>query len=518
MKVLFRVDASWTIGTGHVIRCLTLANAFRDIGIESSFICRPHEGNCISQIQQSGYEVKVLIKNNSNDKFKKDDGLPLEHESWLGVDWQVDVAEVIENITASISPDWLIVDHYGLDFRWERALRAYCRRMMVIDDLADRSHDCDLLLDQNLVPNMKRRYDTLINVDAIRLLGPRYALLQPQYINSRSHALVRKSKIKRIFVFMGGSDIYNLTTKIIQSFIAIERPDIQLDVVINQRASYARGLREWLQSFKNIFLHEALPSLADLIKNADISIGAAGTVTWERCCLGLPSLVISMAENQIPTAKELHRLGLVRYIGRHDSVTNSVIENELLKILEVDDFRQWSQSCMDLVDGGGTMRVINAIIFDPNGIFKARRVNIDDDALLLEWRNDVEVRKNSFSETAIDIISHQKWFKGVLNNPNKHAIYIIETENGFPLGQVRFDLLDDVWIINYSIDEFARGRKFGRNFLNVAIEAFKHFIGEEVDIIGYVKLDNIASQKVFESLGFLSIKGDVSCYQKSLKF
>ena len=213
MKIAFRTDASIQIGSGHVMRCLTLADALRERGAQCNFICREHAGNMNDLIRARGYAVEVLPLNNSNASAHESPA----HEGWLGAEWQDD-AEQTRRALADITVDWLIVDHYALDICWEHQMRGICRRLMVIDDLADRTHDCDLLLDQNYSDNAGR-YGTLVP-DSTRIrIVPRYALLQPEYQRSQVERSEAQA-ISRVLVFFGGSDPDDMTRMTLEAHCA----------------------------------------------------------------------------------------------------------------------------------------------------------------------------------------------------------------------------------------------------------------------------------------------------------
>lgn len=358
MKVVFRTDASHQIGTGHVMRCLTLARALREREAECLFLSRDHKGNHNEMLKSQRFDVRVLPS--SEEPSQRSDQPLLAHSHWLGVNWLTDAQQTIEALGDG-EIDWLIVDHYALDKRWESELRPHVKKIMVIDDLADRAHDCDLLLDQNLVANFKNRYDRLVASGCTRLLGPKYALLQPEYAKMRLHTPPRIGPVSRILVYFGGSDIYNLTELVVSVFLNLQRNDLKLDVVINPKSPNADRVRPQVAGHANVALHESLLSLAPLMAKADLAIGAGGATTWERCCLGLPSLVVTVAENQVQTAMELARIGTVNYIGHHDEVSEDRLSGLLQIGISAIDLRVWSQKCMEIVDGAGTNRVLKKL-------------------------------------------------------------------------------------------------------------------------------------------------------------
>jgi UDP-2,4-diacetamido-2,4,6-trideoxy-beta-L-altropyranose hydrolase len=259
----------------------------------------------LNLIRNQGFDmVSLPMQNDSVQAPAQPDQPPLAHASWLGSDWCTDARQTIAAMN-DMNPDWLIVDHYALDARWESHLRSYCKRIMVIDDLADRSHDCDLLMNQNLVADKSEQYSDRVPAQCGMMLGPRYALLQPQYADLHLRVPPREGPVRRVLVYFGGADSSNLTEMAILAFLSLNRKDIVLDVVINPESPHAESIRRQTEGQQNITLYTGLPTLALLMVKSDIAIGAGGTTSWERCCMGLPALVITLAENQKQISEQL---------------------------------------------------------------------------------------------------------------------------------------------------------------------------------------------------------------------
>jgi UDP-2,4-diacetamido-2,4,6-trideoxy-beta-L-altropyranose hydrolase len=312
MLIVFRTDASLDIGTGHVIRCLTLAEKLKDNGALVHFVCRTHEGHLCSLIEQRGFTVSRLSVTTTDPVVDVEHS----HRHWLGSSWQEDAHDTSEILSSlDAKPAWLVVDHYALDHQWQKQQRALVDHLLVIDDLADREHDCDLLLDQNLVENFQHRYVGLAPDYCSFLLGPQYALLQPIYAELHDCTPCREGSVKRVLVFFGGADTANLTGLALKALMELEEVDVMVDVVVGRTCPHKKLIYEMAQNSQNVRVHDSLPSLAPLIAQADLAIGGGGTATWERLCLGLPSLVITLADNQKPIADILHRLGLIYLVG-----------------------------------------------------------------------------------------------------------------------------------------------------------------------------------------------------------
>jgi UDP-2,4-diacetamido-2,4,6-trideoxy-beta-L-altropyranose hydrolase len=296
MRIAFRTDASLQIGTGHVMRCLTLADALSERGAQSTFICRPHAGHLMDLIRQRGHTAKTLAS--ADDAFTA----PADpcHAKWLGTDWASDAAQTQHALGDQVV-DWLVVDHYALDRRWEQALRPHSRRIMAIDDLADRLHDCDLLLDQNLGRQAKD-YCGLLSRHTQTLIGPAYALLRPEFAQWREHSLQRRAQpqLKNLLITMGGVDQANATGQVLDAVTHCELPtDLRITVVMGPTAPWLAQVQAQAMAMpRPTQVLVGVNNLAQLLAESDLCIGAAGSTSWERCCLGLPAIQLVLADNQ----------------------------------------------------------------------------------------------------------------------------------------------------------------------------------------------------------------------------
>ena len=357
MRIAIRVDASVASGVGHVMRCRTLAKALSAQGAIVQFICRAHAGNCIETLRGDGFVVTALSAPTGNtDAAERED-----YAAWLGTSQAQDADETIAALDGRF--DWMVVDHYGIDADWERALRSHVDRIMVIDDLANRQHDCDLLLDQNYVHGMQTRYADKLPREATCLLGPTYALLSPEYVKQRRTRLQGDGEVRRVLVFFGGTDRDNLTGRTLSAFTASALHHIAIDVVVGANNPHRDALEAQASAGLQITLHEPRSHLADLMADADLAIGAGGTTTWERCCLGLPSLVVSIAENQKPACDALARDGIIDWLGHHDQLDTERLTGAIHSILHSPErISAMGKANRDLVDGQGVKRVISNLV------------------------------------------------------------------------------------------------------------------------------------------------------------
>lgn len=501
MKIFFRVDASKEIGTGHVIRCITLAKELKEQGANCIFLSRDHKGNLFDYIKDNGFELKILKKNNKNLNNEKSEPF-LFHNNWLGVSQTQDALQTIDLIK-DLNPDWLVVDHYGIDYRWHKMMRSYGKRLCVIDDLSDRKHECDLLLDQNLVKDYQHRYDKLVGTKVTKLLGPNFALLQNDYAEIRKFIHSRKF-VKNLLVYFGGSDLHNLTEYVTDILIKINYKE-KITLILDSKNSQFARIKDKIKDKKNFELHNNLPSLAYILKDVDVAIGASGTATWERCALGVPSFVITIAENQKLIAAEMHRQGYIKLLGNYDDINSIILEKTLNDIINNRiKIEEWSQHCLNLVDGLGAKRVAEILTLDEYSHFDIRYANHSDKEILFEWRNEASVRSNSFSNHEIKFEEHCNWLDNVLKNKKNNIFYIVSTAFGFPLGQVRFSLSSTGWDLDYSIRVDFRGKKLAKNLLAKALHSFSM---EQPDNFIYARVltKNLVSQNVLESVGFKKV-------------
>jgi len=334
MNVFFRTDASRLIGTGHVMRCLTLAEYLTRRGVEVGFVCRELPGHLCDLVEDRGFRVKHLPGPDQDSS----DVDPNDYRRWLAVPWQRDAEEtkaVLERSGAG--SDWLVVDHYGLDVRWERAVRERAKHLMVIDDLADRSHDCDLLLDQNFYLDFEHRYDKLTPKRCRRLLGPAYALLRPEFFEIRRTLRPRDGRIKRVLVFYGGCDVTGETLKTLRGVMRLRPKGVDFDFVLGTANETAVRIRKLASEWSGVACHTNVSRMAEMMGRADLAFGGGGTTTWERCFLGLPAAAVELADNQHTMLQALAQRDAVWHLGRHDEVSDDTILRILQRVLGAPD-------------------------------------------------------------------------------------------------------------------------------------------------------------------------------------
>ncbi len=480
MFVVFRVDASREIGFGHLSRCTNLAEELRLRGNDVTFVCRDLDGAGISSLEEKLFRTVLLPR--STDVILQ----------------SVDASEFIESL-AGVRPDWVVLDNYSLGSQWETAVQPFVEKIAVIEDLADRHHDCDLLIDQNYSDRTVETFNRQVPDTCEFLIGPKYAMLNSVFAKIREVSMVPKNKLKRIFVFCGGSDPKNLTKTVLDALSGDEFSDLVIDVVIGaQNLNFKSGSTN--QYDMNIQFHESGDEFAKIMSNSDLAIGAGGTTTWERMCLGVPSIIVSIAENQVPTCEKLAREGFVRYLGPQSEVTNESVASAVREFLKTQSaLRASSVKSQIVVDGKGCMRVAEAMCPTSVGELKVRLATTHDCIDYFNWANDPQVRENSLDSADIEWTRHQNWFTEKINSESTE-MYVLEASD-LPVGQIRFEIVDKTAEINYSLDELVRGRGWAATAVEVAIKAFR--IQNSHLLKAQVKKANVRSWSVFRTLGFV---------------
>ncbi len=353
--IAFRVDASHQIGTGHFMRCMTLAVELKNQGAQIRVISCNLPTYLIDMLTEKGMKYLSLSLDDENEAIDE-----LAHASWLGSS-QAQDAQATLQVLADQTWDWIIVDHYALDERWERVVRVSCKKLMVIDDIADRQHDCDVLLDQNYFAGMESRYISKVPPHCQLLLGPRYALLREEFRALREKVKFRAGDIKKILVFFGGVDADNYTILAIQALVELNCKQ-QVDVVIGAQHPNREQIKQACINH-GFICHVQTRRIAELMAEAHLAIGAGGSACWERCCLGLPALIVAVAGNQVDIAKALDSVGACYYVGENNVVNSDSLKHSINELFVAkDQVLSISKQAFSLVDGLGVKRVSEILV------------------------------------------------------------------------------------------------------------------------------------------------------------
>jgi UDP-2,4-diacetamido-2,4,6-trideoxy-beta-L-altropyranose hydrolase/UDP-4-amino-4,6-dideoxy-N-acetyl-beta-L-altrosamine N-acetyltransferase len=504
--VAFRADASLEIGSGHVMRCLTLADALQAQGAQCYFLCREHPGDLCELVEARGYPIHRLPQKECDIKTAGTPGAEPEpaHADWLGASWAQDAAACLP-LLAELAPAWLVVDHYALDHRWETAvldgLPGSRPRLLVIDDLADRRHLADLLLDQNL-GRQAEDYRGLIPERCQVLAGPRYALLRPEFREWREASLSRRARapqLHRLLINLGGVDKDNVTGRVLDALTTCDLPaDLLISVVMGASAPWREAMTAQARAMpRHTEVVVNVSDMARRMSEADLAIGAAGSTSWERCCLGLPTLMVVLADNQREIADALAAKGAALPLELAD--LEASLAGQLARLDAPGALTAMSQQAADLVDGQGTAQVLAAL--QQTGNRRLRPMQAQDLERVLAWRNHPEVRRHMYTQRLINPEEHRGWFERASQAPQRHLL--IYEQDGEPLGFVNLNVVDTAagraeWGFYLAPDApRGSGRGLGQCTLTYAFTTLRLH-----KLCGEVLADNTRSQRFHERLGF----------------
>lgn len=500
--IALRVDASSQIGTGHFMRCLALADELSKQDVHIRFLSRNLPAYLTDMLSERGLEL-VSIETFDESKYNEKETSNLVHASWLGTTQFQDAKAAIKGLSDK-NWDCLIVDHYALDICWENQLRSSTKKIMVIDDLGDRQHDCDILLDQNYYVDMQTRYYDKVPAHCKLLLGPGYALLREEFRIFREQAKIRNGKVKKILVFFGGMDPDNFTMLAIKA-LSLINTKLDVDVVIGAKHPFEEEIKK--NCINNGFVcHVQTPDMAKLMVQADLAIGAGGTSIWERCCLGLPAISLCVAENQRIQITDAAELGvllapvfsqhLINILQIH--ITSLLDNPALLKLI--------SKASMKVVDANGTLKISKILRSIKNDLSEVtvRSAFPSDDTKVWPWRNYEATKKYFFDKSELVLDDHiQWWHKSIAD---KKRVLLLGVFNNSEFGVVRFDFLDPTKAqTSIYLNPEMVGQGLGRELLIKGIAWLRDNYPKLEIVLAEIMSENITSIRLFESIGFYEL-------------
>ncbi|WP_336346931.1 UDP-2,4-diacetamido-2,4,6-trideoxy-beta-L-altropyranose hydrolase [Pseudomonas monsensis] len=422
MRVLIRADASPTIGSGHIARCLTLARVLRKQGSHVAFACRRLPGHRLDALQEEGFETFALPE-----RYAEED--PQQAiESMLP--WQADIDALDVLLDGHEGFDWIIADHYGLDHHWQTAARRWASRIAAVDDLATRRYSVDLLLNQNL-SGLSEHYAPLLPDGCRTLLGPRFAMLREEFI---CPAIEIKPKARRVLVNFGGFDAAMQTH---HAMLALaDFPELEVDFVAGADNPAWAQMQALAETRPNWRLHSFVSDFHQRMTEADLFVGAGGGTSWERAALGLPTICIAVSNNQHANGEVMAAAGAHVFLGAREQVSVEQLRQAIGLVVDNVYLRQsLAERSRQLVDGRGALRVAVALA---GAVLKVRPATLDDAQLLFDGRNAEAVRRWSLDAGVIDWKQHLDWLTASLRNPQR-LLLVAEGDDG-PVGVLRYDL------------------------------------------------------------------------------
>ncbi len=490
MNVLFRVDATPGLGLGHLMRCVTLAERLQEAAHDVDFVGR-YSDEAAALMVRRGHRVTALPESAV---------IParLPSPEWRHPAQQDEADETLHALRDRGSFDWLVVDSYALDAAWERRMRSIAERVMVIDDLANRAHDCDLLLDQNFFLEPRTRYEGLVPGACRTLLGPRYALLRQEFGAARGTLATRSGNVHRVLVSFGGHDAIGLTRKALAAIHRAGLSALEIDVVTTAANPDFPAIEHQCSTHESWRLH-ASPDIASLMTQADLAIGAGGIMNWERACLRLPCIVVAVADNQVPIAHDLAQDGRCVYLGRAPDVSELQLRDVLRGLMAAPALvRALSERVGALVDGNGAERVAERLT---SGAIELRSAKRSDTRNIYDWRNTAETRRHAFNPSPINFERHAQWFEDVLANP-KVALLVGE-RNCTALGVLRYDLDGATAGISVYLVPGHAGRGLGSSLIEAGTRWLRARHPKIRRIVAEISPDNAASLGAFANAGFV---------------
>lgn len=497
-RIAIRVDASATIGTGHLKRCLSLVQALIEQGAQVSLVTRALDGVAAQVLRAAPGPVHWLPAPSGD---VSTDSTSTPHAAWAGVPWTQDANDTA-NALRTEQPDWVVVDHYAFDARWHDALReALGCRLLVIDDTADRALAPDALLDHNWAPDHRAKYAGRLTREPRWLAGPRHALLSPAYRNAPRYAF--QPEVRSLGIFMGGTDPDGISARVL---VACRTAGFagRIEVVSTSANPHLSALRDACAADAAVTLTLDQVDLAAFFARHDLQIGAGGGATWERCCIGAPTIAIAVAANQLAVVPGLDSLGAVR------ATTENTLTEVLRELIADPTARQvLGERAAALVDGRGAQRVALHLLRDT---LHLRPATLADAQLLHAWRNHPSVRAVSGSSEPIAFESHHSWMQRVLQSPDRWLF--VAQVGELPVGSIRFDQLESGHLeVSLYTDPQLQGLGLGPRLLLAGEQQMHHRLQTPFTVDATVLAGNAASQKLFEGNGY---HGGPLLYRKTI--
>jgi UDP-2,4-diacetamido-2,4,6-trideoxy-beta-L-altropyranose hydrolase len=475
--LLIRADANSDIGAGHVMRCLAVAQGWQDEGGDTVFASAPLSAGLLERLRQEKCGLELITAPSGS---VEDAGEAIAHARRLGA-------------------AWIVVDGYQFPAGFQKHFKEAGLCVMVIDDHGNAGdYAADVILDQNLGAQAacysNRGRDTQL------LLGPRFALLRREFLRHRSVPRPVSEIARKILVTLGGSDPENATAKVIEALEHVNIDDLEVIVVMGSENRHAAELqRSASRSRARVELRRNVSDMAELMIWGDAAITAAGSTTYERTLLGLPGLMLVLADNQELVADAANRAGIGFNLGRPGDISSKELAGRLTELLrDAATRRAMIERGREIVDGDGARRVV--AVLSPKPALTLRRAQASDARLLWEWANDPTTRAVSFTPDAIPWERHQDWFAAKLADP-QCIFFIAANEQGVPVGQIRFDASDGDLVVSTSVRASWRGRGIATRMIRAACAALPPALGFG-RIIALIKEDNEASIRAFSNAGF----------------
>lgn len=473
--LLIRADAGSKIGTGHVMRCIALGQAIRRMGGQVDFVCGPLPGRLEQRILNEGFGLATI-------------------NSPAG---SIDDARELNNLLAEQMPDWLLLDGYNFTDEYQDELDLQNSRLVCIDDFGHASHQrAGLVVNQNIYSN-PRDYSHVAS-----LTGPKYTMLRDEFVSpSDADKPQIPLRAKRLLVTFGGADPENMTARVLSSIDEATVEGSSIDVILGPCFEHFEMLKALTKTSRScIRLHRNVDNMYVLMNRIQLAITGGGTTCYELARCGIPSVVIPIAGNQYAIAEKLGALGIAEFVDP-SGLQDGRLKRRISKIIrDVDRRRDMSEISQKMIDGQGANRVARSLVSET---FHFRDATLDDAQLLLNWRNEPEVRAVSFQSKIIPLETHRNWLTGKLGS-RQNRLRVVEDITGKPVAQVRldFDAPHDSAIISINVIPSCRGQGLGTAFIERTVREVTNEFGN-FRLVARIKTSNTASQNAFRKAGFM---------------
>lgn len=487
LSLLIRADIGPTVGTGHVMRTAALASAWCNMGGAATIVCTADLPRSLRQrLERDGIVVEIMSAETPTDDA-------------------VQTARLAEETGAT----WIVADGYSFDDAYQETLKRSSAKLLVVDDFGHAEHHhADLLLNQNIYAD---RSDYGESKPESLLLGPRFVLMRDEFSSIETNKKRVPKTAKRIMVTMGGADQGNFTSTCLHAIADLPNNDtISVDVIVGASNDHYESLQQLCRELPNsVRLHRNTDRMATIIKQCDLAITAGGSTCYELARCGVPAIVLSTAENQIPVARSFHESGSMVWLGDSDSVPVQMLTTEIQKLVNDSALRKkMAAANRALVDGQGAKRIARRLLQEE---LVFREVVSEDSKQLWQWRNESTVREGAFQSEEISWTEHQIWFQRAMAD-RLVDIWIVETRAGEsepaeirrPIGPVRlnFDSMGTQATISLSIAPEFRGRGWGTAVIEAACR--RAFHSDDIqEIVAWIKPENRSSLAAFDSAGFI---------------
>ncbi len=426
--IIFRVDSSLEIGYGHLVRCLTLAIQLRKQGAECYFICRELVGNNSKIIEENDFNFFLLSQQKQKNNSFPERATPY-HYSWLEVSWQEDISQCISYFQR-LKPSRVIVDHYALDINWELQAKQYCNKLIVIDDLADREHYCDYLLDYNLTASCNS-YQNLVPAFCQKLIGGKYTLLRDEFLISKTKSQARRinNNLESILVTFGGTDPDNNSEKVLEVIANLPFKVARIDVVVSDKARHLQSLKSFASNMlisTNIYTN--VNNMAELMTDADLAIGSGGGSTYERLFLELPSLLKPIAKNQVEPLTKMSQQGLFTLFDSYSELRTILLSLWDSKIPKIES---------PVLFGAP---IVSRLLLSKQVILSD--VNCWDIRRTFRWLQSKELQETFLVSSPPKISNHFCYWRSLLQSKNQFCFSILK--DGHHLGNIGVKHIDYV--------------------------------------------------------------------------